>query len=313
MILIGGPSTVQAAGLEAEGSAMREDSHLSKKLLSLTRGAAWKLVDQIKVQFKTFHCQGMVKIGNDFWISSVEVEIPTNGAWDRSKGKGHLFRISGKGELLADVAIGEGAIYHPSGIDFDGSHIYIAAAEYRPDSNAIIYRFDPTTQKLQELFRWQDHIGGVLRDPETNTLHGISWGSRRFYRWALDKAGNVAQPLNDSRNTGQPLPIPKDLAKPNPSFYIDYQDGQYIGGGLAVYTGLNAYKKPDGSRFALGGIEVVDLEKLHPVRQVPVEMWSPVTGGVITQNPSYFEVSEDKLRAYFMPDDNESTIFVYEL
>src|ERR1700754_240545 len=160
------PSQAQAAPVQKT-----EPGALSKKLRSLTRNTVWRLADQIKVQFKTFHCQGMVKSGEYFWVSSVEVESPASGAADRSKGKGHLFKIDNKGQQLADIAIGEGSIYHPSGIDFDGTSIWIAAAEYRPDSQAIIYKFNPQSMQLQEMFRWQDHIGGILRHPASNTLH----------------------------------------------------------------------------------------------------------------------------------------------
>jgi len=280
-----------------------EPSPLSKKLRSLNRASVWKLMDQVKVQFKTFHCQGMVKIGDFFWVSSVEIEIPTGGAFDWRKGKGHLFKIDGKGALVADIAIGEGTVYHPSGIDFDGTHIWIAAAEYRPDSQAIIYRFDPAAMKLEEMFRWQDHIGGILRNPLTNTLHGISWGSRRFYQWQLDKSGNVRIPSG----------TPKGLSRLNSCYYIDYQDNQYIGGNEILYTGLSVYKKPDGSRMAIGGMEIVDMEKQLPVHQQPVELWSPASGASITQNPSWFELRGDTVRAHFMPDDNDSTIYIYEV
>jgi len=281
-----------------------EESPLSRRLKSVTRTSPWTLVHQVKVQFKTFHCQGMVKIGRDFWVSSVEIPTPENGVFDRTKGKGHLFKIDETGKLLADVAIGEGSIYHPSGIDFDGEHIWIAAAEYRPDSKAIIYRFNPASLQLQEQFRWDDHIGGIARNRSTNTLHGISWGSRRSYKWELDEKDAIRKPL----------PAPAGLARLNHSFYIDYQDNQYLGGQEMLYTGLVAYKGPGGNKFALGGVEIVDLEKGLAVHQVPVQCWSPVTGAVMTQNPSFFELAEgDKIRAHFMPDDNESTIFVYEV
>jgi hypothetical protein len=263
----------------------------------------WNLVTQIKVRFKTFHCQGMVRIGDEFWVSSVEIEVSADGVLDRSKGKGHLFQISSAGNLLADVAIGEGSTYHPSGIDFDGKHIWIAAAEYRPDSRAIIYKFDPEQKLLQELFRWEDHIGGIARDKETNTLHGISWGSRRFYKWALDEKGNVHLPPGTAQ----------EAAVANPSFYIDYQDNKCLGGNEMLYTGLSVYRRPGGQSMVLGGLEIVDLEKGCAVHQLPIQLWSPMTGAVMTQNPSYFELMPDNMiRAYFMPDDNESTIFVYE-
>jgi len=61
------------------------------------------------------------------------------------------------------------------------------------------------------------------------------------------------------------------------------------------------------------GIEVVNTSLGLPVHQVPVEIWSPATGAIITRNPSYFEVRAGQLRAYFMPDDNVSTIYVYEV
>ena len=293
----------KAASAAATPQSRTEESPLSKQLKGISKTTPWLLVKEIKVQFKTFHCQGMVKIGDDFWVSSVEINMPPNGVFDRSKGAGHLFKIDGSGRLLAEVTIGEGSIYHPSGIDFDGTHIWIAAAEYRPDSQAIIYKLDTRTMQLKEVFRWKDHIGGIARNTATNTLHGISWGSRRFYQWELDKEGQVRQPL---------IP-PAEAATLNPSFYIDYQDNQYLGGQEMLYTGLSAYKKPGGNTFALGGMEIVDLGKSQPIHQVPIQLWSPSSGAVMTQNPSFFELTEEnKVRAYFMPDDNESTIFVYE-
>ena len=299
------PSVLTAGAAEAQTVTAQQivESPLSRKLKTLTRNTMWNLVTEIKVRFKTFHCQGMVRIGDDFWVSSVEVGTSDDGVLDRSKGKGHLFNISSAGNLLADIAIGEGAIYHPSGIDFDGSHIWIAAAEYRPDSQSIIYKFNPEQKTLQEIFRWEDHIGGVARDKETNTLHGISWGSRRFYKWALDEQGNVHTPLG----------TPAGSAMLNPSFYIDYQDNKSLGGREMLYTGLSVYRRPGGQSMALGGLEIVDLEKGCAVHQVPVQLWSPATGAVMTQNPSFFELMpDDRIRAYFMPDDNVSTIFVYE-
>ena len=297
-------SPLLSAPVQLLAAPRLEPGPLSQRLKRMNKTTPWNLVKEIKVLFKTFHCQGMVKIGEDFWVSSVEINQPAGGVFDRTKGVGHLFKIDASGNLLADLTIGEGSIYHPSGIDFDGTHIWIAAAEYRPDSQAIIYKVDPASKQIKEVFRWKDHIGGIARNPVTNTLHGISWGSRRFYQWQLDKKGEVRTPL----------PSPAEAAIVNPSYYIDYQDNQYLGGQEMLYTGLSVYRKPGGNSIALGGVEIVDLAKNQPVHQVPVQLWSPVTGAVMTQNPSFFELAEgDKIRAYFMPDDNESTIFIYEV
>ena len=296
------PSVLNARPLSVEPSRKAEDP-LSTRLKTLTRNTTWTLITGIKIGFKTFHCQGMVKIGDEFWVSSVEMGATPDGQVDRTTGKGHLFRISSAGRLLDDVSVGEGSIYHPSGIDFDGQYIWIAAAEYRPDSQAIVYRYDPSKKELKEMFRWEDHIGAVARNKDGNTLHGISWGSRKFYKWELDDSGNVRMPLA----------APKDTALFNHAFYIDYQDNQYLGGQEMLYTGLSVYRRPGGQAMALGGLEIVDLEKGLPVHQVPLQLWSPVTGAVMTQNPSFFQLMPDnRLRAYFMPDDNDSTLYVYE-
>ncbi|RFS26905.1 hypothetical protein DVR12_03725 [Chitinophaga silvatica] len=288
--------------LEGFSQQRKSASPLSKRLKCINRNTQWNQVAAIKILFKTFHCQGMVKIGSDFWVSSVEM-LPTPGD-PRSAGKGHLFKISADGKLLADITIGEGVIFHPSGIDFDGTNIWIAAAEYRPDSRSIIYRFNPIGMELIEVFRWNDHIGGISRNPDTNVLHGISWGSRKFYQWPLNETGRITNPNA----------TPASIAISNHANYIDYQDNQYLGNGEMLFTGLTKYKRPGKSTFSLGGFELVDLEKHQPIHQVPVELWSPVTDAVMTQNPSFFELGEgDKVRTYFMPDDDESTLYIYEV
>ena len=103
----------------------------------------------------------------------------------RGKASGICSSSPLEGKLVADLKLGDGAIYHPGGIDYDGKDIWVPVAEYRPNSRSIIYRVDPATMKPTEMFRFADHIGGIVRNTDDNTLHGVSWGSRRFYRWTL--------------------------------------------------------------------------------------------------------------------------------
>jgi hypothetical protein len=99
---------------------------------------------------------------------------------------------------------------------------------------------------------------------------------------------------------------------PNRAHYIDYQDCHYLGGRRMLCSGLNNYRRgADGPIFPLGGLEIVDLRRDRAVYQVPVELWSP-SGKPMTQNPFWVEASENGLRAYFMPDDDQSTLFVFE-
>src|SRR5439155_89315 len=74
----------------------------------LTRDSAWKSAGAVRLQFRTWHPQGLVKIDRTLFLSSVEVRSS-----DRRDGVGHLFKIDMAGALVADLALGEGAVYHP--------------------------------------------------------------------------------------------------------------------------------------------------------------------------------------------------------
>ena len=175
-------------------------------------------------------------------------------------------------------------------------------AEYRPNSASIVYRVDPATMKATEVFRFKDHVGGIVHNTDDKTLHGVSWGSRRFYRFTLDDQGRV---------TNASVP-PAELRKMNKSGYIDYQDCKYLGRREMLCSGLNNYQmKKDGPRFPLGGFEIVDLRTDQAIAQMPIELWAE-SGFPMTQNPFWIETTATGLRAYFMPEDGKSTLYIYE-
>ena len=290
--------------------AIAADPTLAERVPLLTRATQWKQVAAIAMQFPTFHPQGMVKIGDAFYVSSVEIIKPTTRypelreGYDRDTGEGvgHLFKLDLKGNLITDLTLGEGTMYHPGGIDYDGKSIWVPVAEYRPNSRAIIYRVDPVAMKATEVFRYGDHIGGVVHNTENKSLHGVSWGSRRFYSWALDANGVPT-------NAKTP---PEQLRVANPSGYIDYQDCKYLGRQEALCSGLNNYQmKKEAPRFPLGGFEIVDLAANRAIFQMPVELWTD-SGLPMTQNPFWVEPTSTGLRAYFMPEDEKSTLYIYE-
>ena len=184
-------------------------------------------------------------------------------------------------------------------------------AEYRPNSHAIVYRVDPATLEATEVLRAGDHIGGIVRDPDANTLHGVSWGSRRFYRWTLGTGGRVTNAAA----------APAALRTLNPSHYVDYQDCKYAGRRRMLCTGVADLRRPsDTIPFRLGGIDLVDLTDGRPIHQVPVPLWT--AGGLaMTHNPVWLEAigPDDRttrqpgLRVYFMPEDDVSTLYIYEV
>jgi len=308
--IVAATALMLAASNAAIAQGVTDGAAISERVKKLSRGVQWRQVAAIPIKFNTHHPQGMIKIGDTFYVSSVEIKTPTKrfaqlqDGYDRDTGEGagHVFKFDKDGNLLADLAIGEGSAYHPGGMDYDGKWIWVPTAEYRPNSRAIIYRIDPATMKANEVFRYGDHIGGLVRNTRNNSLHGVSWGSRRFYTWALD--------AND-RPTNADTP-PERLRVANPSGYIDYQDCKYLGGQEALCSGLNMYQmKKDGPRFALGGFEIVDLAANRAVFQMPVELWTE-SGLPMTYNPFWIEPTATGLRAYFMPEDEKSTLYVFE-
>ena len=263
-------------------------SIVADRVMTLTRQSSWSLIASVRIAFRTFHPQGMVKIGETLFVSSVEVIDR-----DAGKGIGHLFKIDMAGNLVADLRLGEGAIYHPGGIDYDGANIWVPVAEYRPDSRSIVFRVDPATMKATEVFRVPDHIGAIVHDTDDETLHGVSWGSRRFYQWT---------PGGEAR--GRTI---------NTSHYLDYQDCKYAGRHRMLCTGVTDLRQSrEAAPFHLGGMDLVDLGDGRPLHQVPVLLWT--AGGLdMTHNPVWIEPHEAGLRGYFMPEDDRSTLYIYDV
>ncbi|MGK7871862.1 MAG: DUF6454 family protein [Xenococcaceae cyanobacterium] len=309
IILITGLSLILGGGvmaLAAEEAPANETVIARFKLL--TDDTDWQSVASVPVKFRTYHPQGMAKVADVLFVSSVEIKVkptkfetPQNG-YDRSPGEGigHLFKLDHEGNLIDQITLGEGSIYHPGGIDYDGRWLWVSVAEYRPNSQSIIYRVDPDSMEATEMFRFPDHISGILHNTDDGNLYGLSWGSRQFYRWKLDQNLNVLAPLSSE-------PIL------NESYYIDYQDCRYLGRRMILCSGLNTYRpSSDGMAFKLGGLELVDLASNTAVHQIPVQLWTE-DGLPLTQNPVYVESTNVGLRVYFMPEDDKSRLFVYDV
>jgi hypothetical protein len=288
LLMLFAGAVVSLAAEQAGGRAA-----VAERVMKLTRDSPWKLVSTIPVKFMTHHPQGMVKIGDVFYVSSV----------DKIRGIGHLFKIGAHGNRLADLRLGEDEIFHPGGIDYDGENIWVPVGEYRRDSRSIIYKVNPSTMKATVMFRFADHIGAMIHNTDDHTLHGVSWGSRRFYRWTLGGDGRVT-------NSGA---APQQLRTLNPSHYVDYQDCKYAGGRRMLCTGVTEMRQsPKAAPFRLGGIDLVDLADGRPVHQVPLLLWTR-SGFDMTHNPVWIEATPTGLRGYFMPEDDRSTIYIYDV
>jgi hypothetical protein len=291
--LLGGGASPSAAQTDPVVAAVQQ----------LSRSTAWTTVRSISLRFPTYHPQGLARVGDRLYLSSVEViEPPVRypepiGGYDRSPGRGvgHLFELDLTGKLLGQITLGEGTIYHPGGIDFDGRDLWVPVAEYRPNSRAIVYRVDPRTLSAAEAFRVADHVGGVARPREHGPVYGVSWGSRRLFAWTEN--GHLLRRAD------------------NESHYVDFQDCAGAGAEQAVCTGITEYPTASGGRFDLGGIAVLELRTLAVGHEVPVTVLSP-NRHAVTRNPVHLETDGPVLRMWAAPDDGEepggTTLLVLE-
>jgi hypothetical protein len=289
-----------------------EGAQIAQLFEQVTRNTSWKLVDSVRLQAETWHPEGIVKLADQWVVSSVQVTEPTvkypNGqiidGTDRTPGAGfgHVMRFDVHGKLLADRILNPAAAleYHPGGLDYDGRKLWVTLAQYRPNSSSTFLRIDPRTLTATPVLRAHDHFGGVVNDTARHRLVTLNWGSRAASSWRI-----THRPRLDGFT--QPLSVVR-----NPSHFVDYQDCKNLGRvpeqrhPLMLCGGITAF-----GTFQLGGIALLDTKTLSPVWEVPITTLSPA-GNVVTRNPIDVDVVDGKLRVYLAPDDNATTVFTYK-
>jgi len=303
-LLAAGLVSSAAGPLAAVGAADRHvDEPLTRTFRQLDRDTEWELTERIALDFPTHHPQGFALVGRRIFMSTVEIikapvpyDEPRDG-YDRSPGKGvgHVLVLNRDGRLLRDIELGRGHMYHPGGIDFDGRRVWVPVAQYRPDSRAIVYTIDPRTYRVQQQFQYADHVGGVVRDQVTGRIHGVSWGSRDFFRWGV--GGRLQE------------------ATANRSHFVDYQDCTYVDRGKQICSGVAELPTAGDDTYELGGLALLRLRDDSLRYEVPFPYFS-ASGHVATRNPVALEVEGDTVRLLAAPDDGDegdgTELLVYE-
>jgi hypothetical protein len=298
----------QAAPQSSNSDRHAADTTLADSFKAVDRSTNWEMTGKLKLDFPTFHPQGIAYTEDHIFLSSVEIiertvkyPAPRDG-YDRTAGKGvgHLFVMDKAGNLQKDIILGEGDMYHPGGLDFDWENIWVSVAQYRPNSSSIIYRVDAATLEAHKQFEAPDHFGGIVMDRQTGHLVGNTWGSRRFAEWNLN---------GKQLSTWQ-----------NPNHFIDYQDCQYVADSQALCAGVaNLPQTPaaggTAATYELGGMALLDLAKKTTLHDVPFQKWS-TAGHVATRNPFKLTAEGNHLTMHVAPDDaeegNGTEILTYE-
>lgn len=269
-------------------------SFMAHRRMDLQR---FRIGRSIPLQTMVYHPQGIEKVNEHFFVSAVEViESPqrstspvTARELDRAqgKGRGHLFKFDESGKLIDQIILGEGPIYHPGGLGYDGKDLWVPVAEYRPDSHTIVYRVDPVDLGAREAFRVDDHIGALVFNRTEQLVHGASWASRQFYTWT--PSGDLVE------------------HSVNGNGYVDYQDCQFVRPKHMLCSGMAMYSPPGHAQFALGGIDLIRITDYLPIHQTPVTIYPEDNAEVVmARNAMYAELNLGVLTFYFLPEGSQT-------
>ena len=310
---------LESEGLEVSRGHVTQrsrDNDVTRLFRLMGKNTLWVQQQSVTMQgWQTFHTQGMVKIDSVFIVSAVEIieDTQRNGAHtdalydhslDRSPGCGRawVFKFDALGRLLDRLELTDGSAYHPGGIDYDGRHVWVPVAEYRPNSRSHVFRIDPQTMTAQRVLSVRDHIGAIVHNVHRGTLHGVSWGSRRLHTWQRSPShgGWIGHWV------------------PNSDGFVDYQDCHYHGIEYMLCGGVSRYETPRGP-IAFGGMSLVDLRNMQPTHLIPINHFidegdGPNPGLALSHNAFWFEAaSEWAVRAYFMAEsNNQAQLLVFE-
>ena len=286
----------------------------------LTEFKHWKRLAAIPLDFPTYHPQGLLKVGDDFYLSTV----------DKGGKRGFLIQfVLGPsqtqrgliGRQILRMELTDGARYHPGGIDWDSIRgiLYSPVAEYRAQSSASVLAVDLARFRPEKIFEVQDHMGTTVFQPAgaqgaEDLLH--------FFNW------DVGMVTADIHGKTRPLFVP-----PKTKEYGDYeyQDCKHVSETEAVCGATRGHVFQDGAldliRFdrpttdgGAPGFRVLKRIKVPNVWTNGRKIWPSFFGLPLTQNPMAYEIvpqgsaGEGHLRLYFMPyDGSRSRLLIYDL
>ncbi|KAH6845478.1 hypothetical protein B0I37DRAFT_186065 [Chaetomium sp. MPI-CAGE-AT-0009] len=293
-------------------AASSQAEEIIRQFVNLDRSTEWHLAQRVEFEGDTFEPEGIARIADGsvddldnvrYFVSAGEWTVP-RAADTHGEGFAHMLVFDGNGRRLADSVITEpGALeYHGGGIEYDGTYIWATLAQYRPDSTATLVRMRPDTLQPEPMLRIADHMGAVVHDLFTGDILTLNWGARSASLWNLNYKPAIPPAFT----------APRAVVK-NPSHYTDYQDCKFLGHSqrygfrpVMLCSGItNLYGT------SIGGVALVDMQSMVPLYEVPLTMVSD-HGVLVTKNPMDVAIVGGKLRLFFLPDERNSTLYVYE-
>ncbi|KAK4147182.1 uncharacterized protein C8A04DRAFT_24980 [Dichotomopilus funicola] len=291
-----------------------QSEEIIRQFIELDRSTKWRLADKIPFSGDCHEPEGIVRLSNEgpaqddrYFVSAGEWTVPQSPD-KNGEGFAHLLVFDGTGRQLADAVLTApgAAEYHGGGLDYDGTHLWVTLAEYRPvNATATLVRLRPDKLCPEPVLRIADHMGAVVHDIAAGDVLTLNWGARSASLWNL-------------RHSPVPLPgfTPPRAVVKNPSHYTDYQDCKFLGrpqryGFRSVMLCAGITGGVYGANTSIGGVALVDMQTMVPLYELPLSMVSD-GGNLVTKNPMDAAIVDGKLRFFFLPDEHNSTLYVYE-
>ena len=149
-----------------------------------------------------------------------------------------------------------------------------------------------------------DHMGAAVHDLSTGDVVTLNWGARAASLWNLRYRPEAPPGFTAARAVVR-----------NPSHYTDYQDCKFLGHSgrhdfrpVMLCSGITGLYGT-----TIGGVALVDMRTMAPLYEVPLTMRTEELGTLVTKNPMDVALVDGKMRLYFLPDERQSTLYVYEV
>ncbi len=270
---------------------------VTARLLSTTESSEWERVGAFELEFETDHPQGLVRVGERYFLSTVRIPEGAPGQPNLSvAGQGFLIEIGRDGDVGTEegrLELCDGMVYHPGGLGTDGKVIYVPVSEYRPDSNCHIYTVDVETfEVVGDPVQFPDHVGALSVDTERERIFGMSWSARKIYVW--DYEWNLL------------------YMNLNPVENVHYQDMDFVGGNTLACGGFATFEL-GGEQVEIGGIDLIDATTWLPYHRIMVTTRTD-SGRLLVFNAFTHKLVYPDLLLAFVPDDDErSRVEIYRI
>ncbi len=287
-----------------------------EKLLKIPDFSRWELVDQVPVPEDVFHPQGMIKIQDKFYLTTV----------DKKKDRGLLFvfeQVGNELRTLSRMDITQGPRhrrYHPGGLDYFSSteELWIPLAEYRARRPTTIVALKLSDMRLRVLGELRDHVGALICHEDLSLLRMTNWDTEGAYTVGVNSDFTLE---GSEKNWLYQAHLGYFHSKIWGRYgRFAYQDCKSLGRGYAIATGtrrgifwqhgvvdLIRFGSPQKESFSL-----IRRFELPPVRSPYDKSLFAIP---LSRNPMMLEPSVDgkKIRFYFMPHDGPGAcLFIYD-